>query len=191
MAKREVNMSSQRIELRDERVLRGIFKKYFSRAKAFAIRFLRDEMLAADMVQESFLYMWQKAPVLNDERAFKVYLYHVVKNKCLNYIRDHRVELETCDLQESMEDETRVDEWVIENELKARLLEEINRLPDVRRDIMLLRLEGNSYEEISRELHLNINTLKTYKKQAYRELRERLTDVGRLLVFVLLFFVIF
>ena len=47
---------------------------------------------------------------------------------------------------------------------------------------MLLRLEGNSFDEISRALHLNINTLKTYKKQIYRDLRVRLTDLGEFVV---------
>ena len=79
-----------------------------------------------------------------------------------------------------------VDYWIIENELRARILEEIDRLPDVRREIMLMRLEGNSYEEISKELHLNINTLKTYKKQIYKDLRIRLKDLDVCVLVVLL-----
>ena len=49
-----------------------------------------------------------------------------------------------------------------------------------------MRLEGNSYEEISKELHLNINTLKTYKKQIYKDLRIRLKDLDVCVLVVLL-----
>lgn len=170
------------IDLKDERVLREMFRKYFPRLRALATRLLRDEMLASDMVQEAFLYGWQKAPRLEGEAACKSYLYYCVRNKCLNYLRDHRQELAAEELQETLEDDFRVDHWIIENEVKARILEEIHRLPEVHRNIMLLRLEGNSFDEISRALHLNINTLKTYKKQIYRDLRVRLTDLGEFVV---------
>ncbi len=173
------------IDLRNERVLRELFGRFYARACVFAGRFLPDGMLAADLVQEAFLYMWQHVPVLMDETAFKAYLYSCVKNKCLNYLRDHRVTLQTVELREC-EDDGQVDYWIIENELRARILEEIDRLPDVRREIMLMRLEGNSYEEISKELHLNINTLKTYKKQIYKDLRIRLKDLDVCVLVVLL-----
>lgn len=165
------------IDLRDEQVLKEMFGRFYARACLFAGRFLPDGMLAADLVQEAFLYMWQNALVLSDEGAFKAYLYNCVKNKCLNYLRDHRTELQMVELEEGVADDLQVDHWIIENELRARILEEIERLPDVRREIMMMRLEGNSYEEISKELHLNINTLKTYKKQIYRDLRIRLKDL--------------
>ena len=153
---------------------------------ASAARFLGDGMLAADMAQEAFLYVWQKQPVLAGDEALKSYLYHCVKNKCLNYLRDHERELRAEEPGEDIEDDSRADHWLIESELKARVLEEIRRLPDVQRDIMLLRLDGNSYDEISRMLHLNVNTLKTYKKQVYRALRERLSDVRCVVWFIIL-----
>ena len=188
----EENTATGRIDLRDERTLRRVFDRHFPRIRDFAARLLGDGMLADDMAQEAFLYVWQKQPVLLGEDALKSYLYHCVKNKCLNYLRDNRRELETAELSEAaaVEDDFRVDHWLIESELKVRVLEEIQRLPDVQRDIMTLRLEGNSYEEIARALRLNVNTLKTYKKQVYRTLRDRLSDV-RDFVLAVVFIVLF
>ena len=60
----------------------------------------------------------------------------------------------------------------------------------LRMNIMTLRLEGNSYEEVARALRLNVNTLKTYKKQIYRTLRDRLADV-REFVLAIVFIVLF
>ena len=177
------------IYLKDEKMFQELFKRFYSSACEFAENFLKDKMLSADMVQEAFLYMWEHVPSVENEMAFRAYLYHCVKNKCLNYIRDHRVELRMEELEEGLEDEVWIDHWVIENDLRRRILEEINKLPEVRKEIMLLRLEGNSYEEISQELHLNINTLKTNKKQAYRELRIRLADLGNCMLLLLLFLV--
>ena len=188
----EENTATGRIDLRDERTLRRMFDCHFPRIREFAARLLGDGMLADDMAQEAFLYVWQKQPVLLGEDALKSYLYHCVKNKCLNYLRDNRQVLEAAELSEAaaVEDDFRIDHWLIESELKARVLEEIQRLPDVQRDIMTLRLEGNSYEEVARALRLNVNTLKTYKKQIYRTLRDRLADV-REFVLAIVFIVLF
>lgn len=174
------------INLQDEKVLQEMFKRFYAQACLFAGRFL-PEHVVADIVQEAFLYMWQNVPTLPDEHAFKSYLYYYVKCKSLNYLRDHRTELAMEELEDSIEDETHIDHWIIENELQARILHEIEKLPEIRKNIMLMRLEGHSYEEISKELNLNINTLKTHKKQAYRELRGRLADLSEYVLVALLF----
>ena len=88
----EENTATGRIDLRDERTLRRVFDRHFPRIRDFAARLLGDGMLADDMAQEAFLYVWQKQPVLLGEDALKSYLYHCVKNKCLNYLRDQVAE---------------------------------------------------------------------------------------------------
>ncbi len=174
------------INLRDERVLQEMFKRFYAQACLFAGRFLPDDVVT-DIVQEAFLYMWQNIPVLSGEEAFKSYLYHYVKSRSLNYLRDHRTDLKMEALDEKIEDDDKIEHWIIENELSARILHEIEELPEIRRNIMMMRLEGHSYDEISKELNLNINTLKTHKKQAYRELRGRLADIGEYILIAILF----
>ena len=86
------------------------------------------------------------------------------------------------ELEDVFVDEVSMDHLVIKHELKARILEEINKLSDVKRDIMLLRMEGYSYDEISKELSLSINTVKTHKKQAYKELKVSLSEYKQCLL---------
>ena len=85
-------------------------------------------------------------------------------------------------LEDIFVDEVSIDHLVIEHELKAKILEEINKLSDVKRDIMLLRMKGYSYDEISEELSLSINTVKTHKKQAYKDLKVHLSDYNQCLL---------
>ena len=136
---------------------------FYPRAYTFTLKLLRDEVISADITQEAFLYMWEKAYRFPDMMSFKSYLYSCLKNKTLNYIRDHKVE-------RNME------------ELKYVFVDDINKLSDVKRDIMLLRMEGYSYDEISEELSLSINTVKTHKKQAYKDLKLHLSDYNQCLL---------
>ena len=143
------------------------------------MKLLQDEVVSADITQEAFLYMWEKAYCFPDLLAFKSYLYSCLKNKTLNYIRDYRVERGMQELKDVFVDEVDIDHLIIKQELKARILDEVNRLGGVKRDVILLRLEGYSYDEISEELGLSINTVKTHKKQAYKDLRIHLSDYNQ------------
>ena len=182
MVLEKIQIETSEIDLKDTQIFKAIFNMFYPRAYTFTLKLLRDEVISADITQEAFLYMWEKAYRFPDMMSFKSYLYSCLKNKTLNYIRDHKVERNMEELKDVFVDDILVDHLIIEHELKARILEEINKLSDVKRDIMLLRMEGYSYDEISEELSLSINTVKTHKKQAYKDLKLQLSDYNQCLL---------
>ena len=182
MVLEKIQIETSEIDLKDTQIFKAIFNMFYPRAYTFTLKLLRDEVISADITQEAFLYMWEKAYRFPDMMSFKSYLYSCLKNKTLNYIRDHKVERNMEELKDVFVDDILVDHLIIEHELKARILEEINKLSDVKRDIMLLRMEGYSYDEISEELSLSINTVKTHKKQAYKDLKLHLSDYNQCLL---------
>ena len=182
MVLEKIQIETSEIDLKDTQIFKAIFNMFYPRAYTFTLKLLRDEVISADITQEAFLYMWEKAYRFPDMMSFKSYLYSCLKNKTLNYIRDHKVERIMEELKDVFVDDILVDHLIIEHELKARILEEINKLSDVKRDIMLLRMEGYSYDEISEELSLSINTVKTHKKQAYKDLKLHLSDYNQCLL---------
>ena len=182
MVLEKIQIETSEIDLKDTQIFKAIFNMFYPRAYTFTLKLLRDEVISADITQEAFLYMWEKAYRFPDMMSFKSYLYSCLKNKTLNYIRDHKVERNMEELKDVFVDDILVDHLIIEHELKARILEEINKLSDVKRYIMLLRMEGYSYEEISEELSLSINTVKTHKKQAYKDLKLHLSDYNQCLL---------
>ena len=181
MVVEKIQIETSEIDLKDSQIFKAIFNMFYPRAYAFTLKLLRDEVISADITQEAFLYMWEKAYRFPDMMSFKSYLYSCLK-KTLNYIRDHKVERNMEKLEDIFVDEVSIDHLVIEHELKAKILEEINKLSDVKRDIMLLRMKGYSYDEISEELSLSINTVKTHKKQAYKDLKVHLSDYNQCLL---------
>ena len=182
MVLEKIQIETSEIDLKDTQIFKAIFNMFYPRAYTFTLKLLRDEVISADITQEAFLYMWEKAYRFPDMMSFKSYLYSCLKNKTLNYIRDHKVERNMEELKDVFVDDILVHHLIIEHELKARILEEINKLSDVKRDIMLLRMEGYSYDEISEELSLSINTVKTHKKQAYKDLKLHLSDYNQCLL---------
>lgn len=169
MEKLQIEMSE--IEVRDRKVFRLLFDTFFPRACFFAGRLLNDQEAGADVAQEAFMAIWQKGECFPNVQAFKAYLYMTLKNKCLNVLRDRPALTDVEGAKELVSDDVRVDYLMMQQEVKGRILSEINKLPGIKRDIMMLRLEGKSFEDISVELGLSLNTVKTHKKDSYKQLR--------------------
>lgn len=186
MEKLQLEMSV--IEIGKREVFRLLFDTFYPRACLFAAKLVGQPEVGADIAQETFLYIWQNTKSFPHVQAFKSYLYSMLKSRCLNYLRDTHKAIDIEELRETLAgEEERVEQTLIEQELKARILQEINKLPDMKREIMLLRLEGKQYEEISEQLHLSLNTVKVHKKESYKQLRIGLSDYEKLILVILVF----
>ena len=174
------------IEVRDRKVFRLLFDTFFVRACFFAGHLLDDREAGADVAQETFLAIWQNGTCFVNLQVFKTYLYTTLKNKCLNILRNRPQMTDVTGMKELISEEVRVDHLIMREEIRGRILCEINKLPAIKRDIMLLRLEGKSYEDISRELGLSLNTVKTHKKESYKHLRIGLSEGEKLIMVCLL-----
>ena len=184
MEKLQLEMSE--VEVRDRKVFRLLFDTFFPRACFFAGRLLNDREAGADVAQEVFLSIWQKGECFQNLQVFKTYLYVALKHKCLNILRDRPKLTGVEEIKKLVSEVVRVDHLIIREEIKGRILCEIEKLPSVKRDIMMLRLEGRSYEDISRELGLSLNTVKTHKKESYKQLRIGLSNGEKLTMMCLL-----
>lgn len=175
MEKLQIEMKE--IKVQDRKTFRILFDTFFPRACAFAARLLNDERLGEDVAQETFVTIWESAGHFPNLLAFKTYFYTILKNKCLNHLKLMKDTRDVSEMKNELADKMLIDQLIIEEEIRARILQEIYKLPDMKRKVMLLRLEGKSYEEISREMELSINTVKTHKKESYKQLRIGLSDM--------------
>lgn len=174
--KEKLQIEMTEIEVKDRKVFRLLFDTFFARACFFAGHLLGDRAAGADVAQEAFLAIWQKGETFVNLQVFKTYLYTTIRHKCLNLLRDCPEMTDVNGIKDLVSEDARVDHLFIREEVKGRILCEINKLPAIKRDIMLLRLEGKSYEDISQELGLSLNTVKTHKKESYKQLRIGLSD---------------
>jgi RNA polymerase sigma-70 factor (ECF subfamily) len=159
----------------DEKMSKELFEMFFNRACAFATSILKDEQLAYDIVQEAFITIWKKNIKCSSTISYKVYLYNTVRNASYNHLK--RSIPHTKFKKENEGIEEAADQMIIAAEIEAELLRQINLLPKARRNVILLRLEGMTIEEISAKLGLSINTVKAHKKLAHKQLKKRLKDL--------------
>lgn len=128
-----------------------------------------------DLVQECLISIWKSELYFQDIKALSTYLYRSVHNNSLKFLRDRQVIKKRMNdyFQDNITEETDLYS-AIEEEMIRKLRNVIAELPEQRRKILLMSLEGNTMQRISEVLNISINTVKTQKKRAYALLKERL-----------------
>ncbi|MDX1638223.1 MAG: sigma-70 family RNA polymerase sigma factor, partial [Balneolaceae bacterium] len=81
---------AERLNHSDERALDELFEHTFEVFVKFAWRYTHDKASAIDVVQETFIKLWQIRAELDPAQSLKTYIYRMVRNNALNHLRDHR-----------------------------------------------------------------------------------------------------
>lgn len=172
----------------DKKAFKEIFDAYFHALSAFGYKFIPEQSVVEDMVQDAFISFWEKRKDFDHINAVKSFLYTSVRNKCLNHTKHQTVRRKhESSLVYELESDHRFSSFVIEEETYSQLLVEIKQLPEAAREIMILALNGLKNQEIADELNISINTVKTQKKIAYSKLKQKLEPRFETLLLSLLF----
>ena len=137
-----------------------------------ALRMTGNPQDAEDMAQEAFLKAYRSLPEFRGESKFSVWLYRIVSNVCLDFLRRQSrrpaVSLTAEDdegeeLQWEVPDERYSPEKLLEQKLTREAVQKgLAELPEEQREILLLReIKGLSYEEIGEILSLEPGTVKS------------------------------
>lgn len=164
-----------------------LFEQYYERLVLFAESYVGDLKTAEDMVQDVFLTLLSRTD-FNKVEYSRSYLFSCVKNGCVDYLRKLKItdplDVKVFDAAYYMGDFDLPEQ----EELIRRVEEEIEKLPEQRREVLKMSVyKGMSYPRIAEVTGLSVNTVKTHMKKAYQDLREALSGQQQLfLSFILL-----
>ena len=156
----------------------SLFRALYPQLVQFALRYTRDKAAAADLTQDAFVVFWKKRHEMKQIDSPKAYLYRIVRNNSLNYIRDHSSRTTGLEAMEEPSVEMNVDEEQEEIRLN-KLKQWISELPERRREAFeLSRFEGLDHDEIAEVMGISSNTVNNhivaaldYLKECHREYR--------------------
>lgn len=164
-----------------------IYVMYYSRMLRFAKEYVVFEEDAENVVQDVFLLLWEKREVLDIRISLVSYLFSLVKNRSLDYLR-HKVVAEEYKQELSfklMSLEQLNYTFSSEEEIEKVIANAIDKLPERCREIFLKsRIEGMKYREIAEELNISVNTVENHIAIALKKLRVELKDYLPLLLFL-------
>ncbi|MFB6454120.1 RNA polymerase sigma-70 factor [Chitinophaga sp. Hz27] len=167
-----------------------LFRTHYSFLCATAYTVVKDESTAKDIVQDFFLYCWDKRFMIQITKNFKGYAIRAVRNACLNY-QKRKGKIIFNDPSSFEEDDIPLPESdkELEETRDAALWAAIGRLPIQRQRIFLLSNRDDlKYKDIADQLNISVNTVKTQIKLAYQFLRKECDWMIVFIILLLLFF---
>lgn len=171
--------------------IQKLFERYYIGLFEFCSRIVYCDETSRDIVQDVFVKLLDSKLVLPvEEPVIKSYLYSMVRNASLNYLRREKLRnnYKQTNVAISFSEENILDA-IIYGETIQQLHNAIQLLPEACRNICeLTYLEENSNKEAAELSQTSINTVKTHKRRAVSLLREQIITVARLVKSILFFF---
>lgn len=178
-------LQTENLSLGDITAFEMLFRTYYQPLCNYAYTFLQDREDAEEVVQSTFLLVWEKKDVLAIRTSVRPYLYAMVRNACLNVIKHEKIKQRHAGEELALADRSHdsVSHTVASNELEYRIKEAMEALPEQCRMVFKLsRFEELKYSEIAAQLSISVKTVENHMGKALKIMREQLKDYLPLII---------
>ena len=137
-----------------------------------------DHDAASDLVQDAFVTAYTRLRQCTDPARFRFWLFRILRNRCLDYLRDIRRR------SVSLEDVTLVargtpGDAASGSELRDTIQQALETLSaDLREAFLMKHHEGRSYQEMAELAEASVPAMKMRVHRARESLREALVQAG-------------
>lgn len=170
-----------------------LFSRYRDKFISIARSYVRDELTAEDIVAESFTNFWDSRGKIVIDTVPEAYIMQMVKNKCLNYLRDkaNRMRIQQQMHEDSYKaiiteigvlgkDETGL---IFRSDVAAIFRKLLATVPESTREIFLAsRFESLTYNEIAEKYGVSPRKVKREIQHVLEIMRTSLKDYLPLLL---------
>jgi RNA polymerase sigma-70 factor (ECF subfamily) len=169
----------ERLQRRDPQALAELYDRYGKMAYSLVLRVVRDNAIAEDLVQETFLRVWNRVHSVDSEKgSIGPWLLAIARNRAIDYLRssagrERRAveldEIEHASLYHEMEAE------ILVSDQARRVKVAMDKLqPNYRTVMELAYFEGLSQSEMAIKMGQPLGTIKTWVRTALQSLRDDL-----------------
>ncbi|NWJ52186.1 MAG: RNA polymerase sigma-70 factor [Bacteroidetes bacterium] len=178
-------LTFKKIKSGDISAFEMLFKENYRNLCYYAEDIVREKAAAEEMVSDFFLKFWEERENIEIRISLTAYMYTCVRNNCLKYLEHLKVlqkykAYATYSIQNSdllFPTSAFPINRLISKEIVSDIESAIELLPEQCRIIFnKSRFEELTYEEISKELNISINTVRTQMSRALVKLRESLKE---------------
>lgn len=171
----EDNLIMEQVKAGNKEAFEELVLKNRIAAIRFAQKYVRDEFLAEDIVQDSFAIIYIKRSEYKPKHSFKTFLYTIIRNKCIDYLRKQKTvsldevehSLYTASLEEAVIDKE-------EREMAAELLRSLNK--EYQTALYLYEYEDMSYKEIAKVMNKSVAQVKITIFRARKKIQKAVKE---------------
>ncbi len=175
---------ARRLKERDPHAMSDLYDRYGRIAYALIFRIVRNGAAAEDLVQETFLRVWNRVQSFDPQRgALGPWVLTVARNRAIDYLRsvDGRLSAGALEL-DRVENPARFSDFpdsALSIDRSRRLKSAFEKLNDNQRMVIeLAYFEGLSQTEMAEQMKQPLGTVKTWVRSALKILRDELTEAA-------------
>ncbi len=169
-----------RIKEGDREAFMEITRLYQKKVYLLAYSYLRNNEDALDVVQETFLRLYQKVNMFRSEKNFQTWLLQIAKNLCIDYYRknysrnkDFRSDKDVEEVNVPAQNDKNSHSF---SDIKRVFVECLDRLTEKQRMIFVMKHYNNlEYKEIAQILRISVGTVKSLHFKSTQNLRALMT----------------
>jgi RNA polymerase sigma-70 factor (ECF subfamily) len=169
-----------RIRSGDPGALEELFRAHYAPLRDFAARYLRDDALAEELVQDLFADLWARRHLWQIRDSVRAYLFSAVRNRALNVRKRQAMESDweadeaSADVRALHAAPEPADAALDRAELRRRLDQAIASLPERCRLVMHLRWrEQMPYAEIASVMGISVKGVENQLARGLAAIRHR------------------
>lgn len=152
------------------------FDLHYSPLCYFAERLVKDQQVAEDIVEETFMKLWDKRADFESEHGIKAFLYITTRNACINIIKQSQ--RDTVSQAEMLYLAEKKEGFILNEMIRAEVLrvisQELDRLPMQCRTILKMSyVKGLKNHEIADKLEISVHTVRNQKARGLQLLRTK------------------
>jgi RNA polymerase sigma-70 factor (ECF subfamily) len=183
----------ERLKNDDEAAFKVIYNEYYSKLYYFVLEFIPLKDTAENIVQDTFVTLWNKRNKLKDNSNLTSYLFTVAKNNALKRLRDKKYSqklfsnaMDVSELNLNVEALSTIDTSVCAfMDINQIIQETLTGLPPQCRKVFeLSRFREMKNREIAEELNISIKTVEGHISKGIKTFKVALKDYLPLVVYL-------
>jgi RNA polymerase sigma-70 factor (family 1) len=156
-----------------------IFTAFYNDLVMFASRFTHDLNSAEEIVQDTFVRLWEEHESIKVTISLKSYLLKIVQNKCIDWYRHKKImhKHNNIVIGNSPQLSYDTDSYILHSELQEQIEVALGMLPEEISEVFRMnRNKGLRYHEIADLLGVSVRTIEVRIGKALHMLRNHLRE---------------
>lgn len=156
-----------------------LYHQYYSNLLRIAKSLTHDDVVAEDIVQETFVHVWENHKELGQQRdqPIRSYLIRLIKYKAIAHFREavrlNKFRIEYLN-NATLDNQPSIESRIIRAEINREVRQLVEKFPKRERECLLMKMdEGLSAEQIAERLSITEKAVERTVTSAYKRLRNR------------------
>lgn len=156
-----------------------LFRKIFPPLYEYGYKFISDEDLVKDAIQDIFIYLWLHKKSLKKIKSIKAYLYISLRNRMLKLQKKHSTWLhyDKLNFKQSFSELFDIENFFIQSEIqdsdKKKIQNAIEQLSKRQKEAIYLKFyKEMTNEEISQIMNINVQSVYNLISEAIKILKQ-------------------